>query len=628
MNINASSSGASKAPAKRRALIAALTVLVSALALAFGGVSFLLVRSALVPSGPKLTFADSPGLDESFPQDTAAAAAGEGPCIPIRVLSSLENAEMAENLVAGYNASPRNLGGSCVEAIAMKDKSGTAAERISNGFAGETGDFPTVWLPDAHSWISIARASGGQKNVSDTVQAVGTSNIVLGMPQPLAAALGWDRTPPTWSDIFETASTQGIWKSLGHPEWGEFKLGKTSPLVASSGQAAMLASFGSSDTGLKNVSAESVARDDVQQQVKLHELATSHYMSTPEQFLRLARQSADSGGIADFLSAVVLDEKSVSDFNRGVSSPDGVDRVEGSEPPEKLIPVYPRDGYYTADNPVVELTGDWVDDSLAVAARDFIRYTGTAQGQQIVREAGYRDQHGLLSAERQKIGLLSQSSAGAVSFPSQEVIAAVADAFPNVRKRAQVLFLVDTSGSMDLLIKPGQSKLDSAKLAMEMALDHFTPGDSVGLQGFASNGEDAPAPGPSAPVADIAGNKDALLSALGKLRAGGYTPLYSALDKAVKERVADWDPETVNAIVVLSDGANETLESRVSLEKLLETIDKTHVTKPLLVFTLAYGTDADVDVLQKISSAANAHFYDATDANRINDVLGDLVTSF
>jgi len=48
----------------------------------------------------------------------------------------------------------------------------------------------------------------------------------------------------------------------------------------------------------------------------------------------------------------------------------------------------------------------------------------------------------------------------------------------------------------------------------------------------------------------------------------------------------------------------------------------------VLVFTLAYGADADVATLQSISSATGAHFYDATDPTKVGDVLGDLVTSF
>ena len=41
------------------------------------------------------------------------------------------------------------------------------------------------------------------------------------------------------------------------------------------------------------------------------------------------------------------------------------------------------------------------------------------------------------------------------------------------------------------------------------------------------------------------------------------------------------------------------------------------------VFTLAYGSSADVDTLQQIASATGAQFYDATDPTEVTAILGD-----
>ena len=62
-----------------------------------------------------------------FPDDEPAAAAGAQPCTTVRVLSSLENAEMVSRLVEGYNAQPRDVDGGCVTVVATKNKSGLAA---------------------------------------------------------------------------------------------------------------------------------------------------------------------------------------------------------------------------------------------------------------------------------------------------------------------------------------------------------------------------------------------------------------------------------------------------------------------------------------------------------------------
>ena len=171
------------------------------------------------------------------------------------------------------------------------------------------------------------------------------------MPEALADAIGWHENSPTWAEVYEAAADENAWSDLGHPEWGAFKLGKTSPLVASSGEAALLSSFGSAAGSGGELTREEVLDPDVTEEVRQHELATSHYMATPEHFLWHARQSEDKGSVSDFLSAVIVDEKSVWDYNRGITSRDGVTRIASDPPVEKLVPIYPTDGFYVADNP-------------------------------------------------------------------------------------------------------------------------------------------------------------------------------------------------------------------------------------------------------------------------------------
>ena len=364
---------------------------------AIGTVGTLIVSALLSADEPaaQSTAAPEPEAEPTvFPDDVPAAANGAEPCTTVTVMSSFENAEMVANLAAGYNAQPRDVNGRCVVVAPVRDKSGVAADAAAAGFpllAAE--QRPTVWLPDSGTWLGLARADGASA-VPAHAESVGSSNIVLAMPVPLAEAIGWSTEPPGWNDVFESAADANLWSDLGHPEWGAFKLGKTSPIVATSGEAAMFASFGTASGDLEGLSAAVIAEPTVQSTVREHELATSHYMATPEHFLWHARQAEDQGSAADFLSAVIVDEKSVWDYNRGITSRDGVTRVQGTPPEEPLVPIYPTDGFYGADNPAAVLTGDWVDENEAAAAADFVRFAKTAQGQTIVRESGYRDLNG------------------------------------------------------------------------------------------------------------------------------------------------------------------------------------------------------------------------------------------
>jgi Ca-activated chloride channel family protein len=564
-----------------------------------------------------------------FAEDEPAAAAGAAPCTTVTVLSSLENSEMVSRLVDGYNGQPRDVDGKCVSVVATKDKSGLAAEDAAANFQALPEDQrPTVWIPDASSWIGIARNTGGGASVPAESASVGSSDIVLAMPKGLATAIGWDQESPTWDEVFAASEDENAWTDLGHPEWGTFKLGKTSPLIASSGEAALLASYGSAAGSLADLTADQIEDAEVTDEVRQHELSTSHYMATPEHFLWHARQSEDAGSVSDFLSAVIVDEKSVWDYNRGITSRDGVTRVQSDPPEEQLVPIYPSDGYYEADNPAVVMTGTWVDDDEAAAGQDFLRYTATKQGQQIVRESGYRDLNGELDPLVAEVGALSTDQTGALPFPSARVIRASHEAFPEVRKRAEVLFLVDVSGSMEEPITGGKTKLAAAKDAITQALGHFTPGDNVGLAAFSAVDDGPITPGLVSPVADIGTERAGFLKALGALKPIEFTPLYSAVDTFVQERSNDWQADRINAIVLLSDGKNETLTPTITADQMIGNLKGHHDHNPVLVFTLAYGADADVATLQSISSATGAHYYDATDPTKVGDVLGDLVTSF
>jgi Ca-activated chloride channel family protein len=566
----------------------------------------------------------------AFEQDTPAATAGAGPCTTVTVLSSLENAEMVDNLAKGYNLQPRDVDGKCVTVAAIKDKSGTAAENAASGFSSLSADQrPAVWIPDSGTWLGTAQKDAGSTIVSGSGTSVGTTNVVLAMPAPLAQAIGWDKKPPTWKQVFAAAGDENLWKNLGHPEWGAFKLGKTSPLVASSGEAAMLASYGTAAGSLSTLTPAQVDDPKVVSAVKAHELATTHYMATPEHFLWHARQAEQTdGSAAEFSSAVVVDEKSVWDYDRGITSRDGITRTQIDPPKEPLIPIYPTDGVYVSNNPAVVLKGEWMDAAKTAAAKDFVRFAGTAQGQAIVRTSGYRDLHDALDGGVQSTAHLGSTPKGTIPFPGPEIVSKVNGAFPEVRKRAQVLFLVDLSGSMNDALPDGRNKLENAKDAIIAALDHFTAGDDVGLAAFKAADDGTMGPGIVSPVADITTSRANLEAAVRGLVAKGDTPLYEAVDTFAKQQATTWDPKKINTIVVLSDGKNDMHVPTVSLDQTNADLTALHHTTPVLVFTLAYGADADVPTLQAIAKASGAHYYDATNPANIKAVLGDLVTSF
>lgn len=602
----------------------------AAVALLIVGGAFVL-RTVAFPDAPQAGgtppgTSGPPSSEESLPQDSPAAAAGASPCIPLNILTSLENADMVRALAAEYTAKPRNVDGKCVTPAVSQEKSGLAAGKVAAQFPGlDAGDKPAVWLPDSSAWLRIAGSDAGRGAVPQEGTSIARSAVVVAMPETMAAALGWDDNAPSWSEVFTTAGDPEVWERLGHSDWGKFKFGKASPLVSTSGLMALAASYGAAGGNVGGLDDLDLDDPGVVDKVRAGELRTSHYMATPEHFLWHVREADDAGKVSEFLSAVIVDEKFVWDYNRGVVSEDGLTKHTGSAPRERLKAVYPSDGVPLADNPAVILEGDWVGNQQRLAASDFLAFAVTEQGQDVVKASGYRTLQGGVDAAVADTGRYA-ASLQPLPLPRAEVLAALQESFPEVRKRARALFLLDVSESM-AHEEQGVTKLQRAKDAIVKALDHFVGGDEVGLAAF-SHVEDGPLePGLVSPVAPFETNREDIVAKLNGLRTLDATPLFEAVGRFAGDQARDYKDTFINTIVLLSDGKNDSTHPG-DLNGLSEQLKRQNGTTPVLVFTLAYGPEADVPTLLGIAKASGAHYYDATDATRLEEVLGELVTSF
>jgi Ca-activated chloride channel family protein len=558
----------------------------------------------------------------ALPQDRPAAVAGASPCISLNILTSLENADMVRALAAEYTAKPRSVDGKCVTPAVTQEKSGVAARNVAARFPGkQAGEKPSMWLPDSSAWLRVA---GGGNAVPQEGISIARSAIVVAMPQEMAGALGWDDEPPSWPEVFKMAEDRDVWERLGHGDWGKFKFGKASPTVSTSGLMALAASYGAAGGSVAGLDAMDLKATSLLEKVRAVELGTSHYMATPEHFLWHAREADDTGKVWEFLSAVIVDEKSVWDYNRGVFSEDGVTKKAGPAPKEPLTAVYPIDGVHVADNPAAILDGDWVGTQQRLAARDFLGFAVTEQGQNVVKASGYRTIQGKLDAGVAGTGHYAEALQP-LPLPKAEVLVAMQDSFPEVRKRAKALFLLDVSESM--VQEQGVTKLQRAKDAVVKALDHFIGEDEIGLAAFSHVGDGPLQPGMVSPVAPFKTNKEDIVAKLNGLQAVDATPLFEAVSRFAGDQAKAYKDTYINTIVLLSDGKNDTTHPG-DLKGLSEQLSHQNHSTPVLVFTLAYGPDADVPTLLEIARASGAHYYDATDPNKLEEVLGELVTSF
>lgn len=153
-------------------------------------------------------------------------------------------------------------------------------------------------------------------------------------------------------------------------------------------------------------------------------------------------------------------------------------------------------------------------------------------------------------------------------LPTAETVHDLSSAWSTVGRRSRLLVLVDRSGSMNTpLPNTPDTRAELAQNSLRRAIRSIAPDSDVGLWSFTTglpNG-DWEVLVPTGPLASSAGpgkitRRDRLLSAVGRLdpEVSGGTPLYDAVLAAFRNAAANFAYGRLNALVVITDGRNET----------------------------------------------------------------------
>ncbi len=174
----------------------------------------------------------------------------------------------------------------------------------------------------------------------------------------------------------------------------------------------------------------------------------------------------------------------------------------------------------------------------------------------------------------------------------------------------------------------GATKLELAKRAALAALGEFAPDDEVGLWVFSSElpPDDSPwrEVSPISPLGPkIAGVREAIRG----LEPQTGTALYRTVDDAASHMVGSFDPTRINGVVVLTDGQNDYADFS-SVDPLLAHLKGEPPERSVRVFCIAYGDDADMEVLEEISGASLGATYDASDPATIDEVFAAVLSNF
>ena len=564
-----------------------------------------------------------------------------GDCITVDMAVSSEKIALLTDLANSFNASDEaELDGQCIFVRPATKSSGAAANLIVDGWPDpeNNGPRPVIWSPAASGWAGIVNERAGTVLAPPGTPFMLTP-LVIAMPEPMAEALGWPTAEIGFADIVELAQDPEGWASVGHPEWGPFRLGKTNPNYSTSGLNFTIAEYYAATGKRAGLTVEDLNRAEAQDFARSVESAVVHYGDITMTFLNNWFAADARGTSLTYASAVAVEEKSVIDYNRGdpdgVLAPGEVPRV----PRVPLVAIYPSEGTLFSDNPFIILETDWVTPEQQAAATLFETYVQRPENQQRVLEFGFRPNNPdvpLAEPITAANGVDPAQPRAELEVPQPDVLVRVLDAWAGHRKEARVLLVLDISGSMGELVTDDRTRLDLAQQAAVSALDQFKDADEVGLWVFSTDQLGSPDPNyrELVPVGPIGGQRELIADQILSQIPTNGTPLYDVTAKAYESMLAGYDPSKINAVVFLTDGINDDGvldDDEQQFGDLITTLragSEGAQSRPVRVFTISYSDAADTATLKAIAQATSAAHYDASNPATIQQVFTAVISNF
>ena len=582
--------------------------------------------------------------DDTAPADAGGdgdlADADTGDCIVVDMAVSSEKITLLTNLANEFNDTDAEVDGTCIFIRPRSVSSGSAASLIPEGWPNPeaNGEAPVIWSPAASAWAGIVNERAGSELAPAGTPFMLTP-LVIAMPQPMAEALGWPDEPIGFADLRELANNPEGWGSVGHPEWGPFRIGKTNPNFSTSGLNFTIAEYYAATGKSSGLTTEDLSRPAAVEFATDIESSVVHYGDITMTFLNNWFAADVRGTGLTYASAVAVEEKSVIDYNLG--DPDGVLQPgEERRPPRvPLVAIYPEEGTLYSDSPFIILDTEWVDANERAAAEQFGAFVQLPANQELVMEFGFRPNNpdvALAAPIVAENGVDPTQPRAELEVPAPDVLVGILDSWAELRKEARVLLVLDVSGSMsDLAGSGNETKLDLAIAAATSALDEFKDEDQVGLWVFSTDlGGDNPNYREVVPVGPIGQNREELAAAIEAQIPQAGTPLYDVTQASYETMLANYDPAAINAIVLLTDGVNDdgqTSDDDDQFETLIETLtagSEGSASRPVRVFTISYGDSADVITLRAISQATSAATYNASNPATIEQVFTAVISNF
>lgn len=495
-----------------------------------------------------------------------------------------KNPVTGSNLASGERAI-------CITGVS--GSSGTVMQGIVNAVIAPNNQNvsrPVIFEPSVSHWLALANYQSSRTlfDLANT-QATALAPVVMAIwesrLQAIQETIG--RQEVGWQDLLDVLNSPNGWQDYGISGRPTVFYGHTDPLVSSTALSTLISEFYASARANgfteRRLTLAQVRDEAVQQGVRDIEDLIRHYSSRTTEFKEYIAQGPQ------YLDFVALEENDLIYINRGLTE---------YEPPEKLVALYPSDGTFWHEHPMGIVNADWTTQEQRDAAEVFIDYVLTPDVQRAIMAQGFRPANPDVALDFPFVaenGVDPAQPTAVLDVPAPDVIAAIQQSWAFVKKQADVMLLIDVSGSMG-----NEDKIEQAREAALAFLDNMEPTNRVGLTIFSDDIE------VRVPLGNFESTQDQLESHIRSLRAEGGTELFDAVQFAATEMGDDTSSDNrIRAIVLLSDGA-DTGDSGTSLNNAISAIEaSSEDLNPIILIPVAYGSDADINALNALARASN-----------------------
>jgi len=468
---------------------------------------------------------------------------------------------------------------------------------------------PTVWSPASSVYIPVANAEWKKTHADDLVSGTPKdlvlSPVVIAMWRPMAQALGWPDKALGWADIAQLATSADGWTAYQHPEWGRFKFGHTHPEYSNSGIVSIIAETYAGLGKQRGLTISDLQSSELNKFMNDVEGSVIHYGTSTGFFGDRMFERGPS-----YLSAAVLYENLIVAQE--------TKRISGQSSQIPVVAIYPKEGTFWSNHPYVIVNAPWVTAEQKEAAGIFESFLLDKPQQLKALELGFRPadpsiplsspldaQHGADPKQPQTI----------LEIPSATVIEGIQALWHQTKKPVDLIVVMDISGSMQ------GDKITSARASLLQFIKKLDDRDRLRIDLFNDKITTL------TPLSPIAGKRQQVLDSVSGIFEQNSTSLYDAILKAYQDLQTEGDPNHIRALVVLSDG--EDTVSYATLDQVIAKItgSESEGGNAIKVFTIAFGADANSDILKKIADPSGGKQYDSSPEN-IQKIYDDIATFF